>query len=250
MAIRENLGFIKSSIKIIEKINHPNLFLSIQVIEGSGFEDKDLDFLIPENFTEASSVPKTIIYIDQKKMAPKIVIILRYMLPAAIRIKPPRLIVWNGDPRSAAEILIPTYHASLSDSMKAYIEQDWKAGRARIMVASSAWDLGIDDSDVERVIQWRVKHLANLDTVIQRFGRADRDKSIQGACLLFTEARFIGIRSVTTKPTKRGASEPKKKRTPDELRRDMEDGLYKFLNTPGSIKYRRKVILGYYGDEK
>ncbi|KAF8418733.1 hypothetical protein EV426DRAFT_539315 [Tirmania nivea] len=85
--------------------------------------------------------------------------------------RPPKPKVWDGDPRSPTEQLITTYHATLSDTMKRIIESDWKAGRARIMISTSAWGMGIDDPDVERVIQWGVRHLKNLDTVMQRFGR-------------------------------------------------------------------------------
>ena len=269
--IRGGLGFDESrALMIIEKINRPNLFFGVRVIEGSGLGDKDLLFLIPENFgmSDACKIPKTIIYIDQKKIAPKIAAILRNLLPADMRVRPPRPKVWNGDPRSPSEVMIPTYHGSISETMKGMIviptyhgsisetmkgmiEEDWKAGRARIMIASSAWGMGVDDPDVERVIQWGVKKLENLDTVVQRFGRAGRNPGVQGACFLFTEAKFIGPRAKKTNANAllERAGEAPKRRTAEEVRRDLEDGLYRFLNTPGSVSCRRKVLLGYYGDQ-
>lgn len=74
--------------------------------------------------------------------------------------------VRNGDPRSPSEVLIPTYHASISETMKGMIEEDWKFGRARVIIASSAW--------AQMLNEWfsGVKGLDNLDTVVQRFGRA------------------------------------------------------------------------------
>ena len=36
--------------------------------------------------------------------------------------------------------------------------------------------------------------------------------------------------------TNAAVNEPPKKRTAEEIRRDIEDGLYKFLNTPGTVK--------------
>jgi len=62
------------------------------------------------------------------------------------------------------------------------------------MIATSAWGLGINDIGVERVIQWGVKRLDNLDTLVQRFGRCARDPTKQGPCLLFTEKVYIGPR--------------------------------------------------------
>ena len=98
--------------------------------------------------------------------------------------------------------------------------------------------MGIDDPDIERVIQWGVKHLDNLDTMIQHFRHAARNRVIQGIYILFTEPIFIGPRT-RTKEGKKG------KRTPEKQRGDLEDGLYKFINT---TKCRRKVFLGYYTD--
>ena len=107
---------------IIEKVNRPNLFLGVRVIEGSGLGDKDLSFLIADNCADdTSSIPKTIIYIDQKKLAPKIATILRTMLPHNMQVRPPRPKVWNGDPRSPSEVLIPTYHGSISETMMGLI---------------------------------------------------------------------------------------------------------------------------------
>ncbi|RPB18948.1 hypothetical protein L211DRAFT_795333 [Terfezia boudieri ATCC MYA-4762] len=83
--------------------------------------------------------------------------------------------------------------------MKRIIESDWKAGRARIMISTSPWGMGIDDPDVERVIQWGVRHLKNLDTIMQRFRCAGRTAELQGAYILFTEKEFIGPRSSTEK---------------------------------------------------
>lgn len=109
--------------------------------------------------------------------------------------------------------------------------------------------MGVDDIDVERVIQWGVKRVTNLDTVVQHFGRAGRAPGVQGACILFTEKDFIGPRAQNTKEL-REQNKKGKKRSPDEHRALLEDGLYKFLNTPGSVKCRRKVLLGYYGDSQ
>ena len=64
------------------------------------------------------------------------------------------------------------------------------------MITTSAWGMGINDGNVERVIQWQVKHLDNLDTLVQRFGRCACRIDLQGICLLFTEKAFIGKKSL------------------------------------------------------
>ena len=131
--------------------------------------------------------------------------------------------------------------------MKKYISGDWNTGKARIMIATSAWGMGINDRGVERVIQWSITHLDNLDTLIQRFGRCARDIQMQGLCLLFTEKCSVGARAPRSKNRKNDEN-GNKRATAAERRAGIDEGLYKFINTPGLQKYKRIVILGYFGD--
>ncbi|KAF8427728.1 P-loop containing nucleoside triphosphate hydrolase protein, partial [Tirmania nivea] len=79
------------------------------------------------------------------------------------------------------------YHASLSHTMKQYIQNDWRSGKTQILVATSASGMGIDDSHVERVVQWKAKGMDNFDTMVQRFDRCARNPTLQGVCILFYE---------------------------------------------------------------
>lgn len=140
--IRAGLGFDEGkALLILEGVNRPNLFFAVRIIEGGGYGDVDLNFLIPPNLDLLSVqwIPKTLIYIDNKKHAPKLAVILRSLLTPEFRVHPPRPDVWDGDPRTPAECLVVTYHATVSDTMRRLIEADWKSGKARIMIASSAW---------------------------------------------------------------------------------------------------------------
>ena len=44
--------------------------------------------------------------------------------------------------------------------MRALVTEDWKCDKARIMVTTSSWSLGIHDTKIQREIQWGVKRLA------------------------------------------------------------------------------------------
>jgi len=81
--------------------------------------------------------------------------------------------------RSPAEKAITVYYSILSETMKQHIVSTWKEGSTRIIVATSAWGMGINNSFVERVIQWKIAKLESLDTLMQSFGRCARDSSIQ-----------------------------------------------------------------------
>ena len=92
--------------------------------------------------------------------------------------RPPRPSMWDGDPRSESEKIVVLYHGGLSSVMKKYTQNDWREGKTRILVATSAWGMGVNDSHVERVLQWRCKNLECLDTLIQRFGRCARNPEL------------------------------------------------------------------------
>lgn len=47
---------------------------------------------------------------------------------------------------------------------------------------TSTWGIGIDN---QRMTQWRVKDLGDLDTLYQRLGSCARDAYLQGVCILF-----------------------------------------------------------------
>lgn len=171
--IREGLGIPRNTISIVEPINRPNLFFGAVQIQGGGDlpGQGDLDWLIPEckgkgREYDQAEIPQTIIYINHKANSHKLAIHLQTLLPPITHNRPIPERQWDFDPRSRSERIVAVYHASLSHTMKKYTQKDWRNGTTRILVASSAWGMGIDDPFVQRVIQWKAKTLDNLDRLI------------------------------------------------------------------------------------
>lgn len=254
LRLRASLGIPKKAIGIIEGVDRPNLFYGVRPIQGTGMTgEKDLDFLIPPQAYnpetanpvpyDYSKIPLTIVYVNSKLVGHAVAEQLRMLLPNKSNRVPKLdyLPQWDWDGRSQAQKVVAVYHASLSPSMKAYIQAHWRDGTTRILVATSAWGMGINDRKVERVIQWRVKDLDNLDSLYQRFGRCARSPEIQGLCLLFTEKDYMGPR---TDPDCTPASSKNK------MRNKLEKGLYCFINCPSTKKCRRKTLLGFYADKE
>lgn len=78
------------------------------------------------------------------------------------------------------------YHAGLSSAEKDVRQQMWQEGRARVMVATNAFGMGIDKSDVRQVL-----HLDPPDSIeayFQEAGRAGRDGKPAVATLFFNES--------------------------------------------------------------
>src|SRR5690606_34855183 len=65
------------------------------------------------------------------------------------------------------------YHAGLDNETREKRQQDWMAGKVRVMVATNACGMGIDKPNVRSVIHREVPE--NLEYYYQEAGRAGRD---------------------------------------------------------------------------
>src|SRR5690606_22301337 len=78
------------------------------------------------------------------------------------------------------------YHGKMDKEEKSGNQNAFMAGEVNIMVATSAFGMGVDKSDVGAVIHYDISD--SLENYVQEAGRAGRDEQINADCfVLFNE---------------------------------------------------------------
>lgn len=128
------------------------------------------------------------------------------------------------------------YHAGLNDSERTKAQEDFLYDNINIIVATNAFGMGIDKSNVRYVIHYNIPR--NMEAYYQEAGRAGRDGEPSECILLF------GAQDIVLQKFLIEQSIFSEERRVNEYRRlqDMVDYCH-------TTKCLRKYILEYFGDE-
>ncbi|MBR5856629.1 MAG: RecQ family ATP-dependent DNA helicase [Bacteroidales bacterium] len=150
-------------------------------IISSGFERKNLSYVVrnvDDKFGNmlkvCNGVPGTgIIYVRERKRCEEISSFLRQ----------------NG-------ITADFYHAGLSKELRNAKQDAWKNDEIRVIVATNAFGMGIDEPDVRFVVHYDLPD--SLEAYFQEAGRAGRDGKRSYATLLWNSTDISRLRQIHT----------------------------------------------------
>ena len=138
------------------------------------------------------------------------------------------------DKLSDLGLLVSRYHGGMTEKQRRLSQEDFTFDRTNIMVATNAFGMGLDNSNIRYVIHYNMPK--DLESYYQEAGRGGRDGEKADCILLFSRSDIV-TNKVLIESTPSGSSHYQEY----EKLNDMVD----YCNTD---KCLRKYILEYFGE--
>jgi hypothetical protein len=193
--VRRSCNFRESFCLIETSIDRDEIFIGVYTMDRARNSFLDLSGILPEVAATGEEIPKTVIFIDS---ITEIQALRRTILTWMRRL---------SYPVAKCQHWVKTYFASMAKASKTSIAADFgtlneaKEGfvspSCRILIATTAYGLGIDNPDIVEVILWGLPH--SMADALQRLGRAMRNGKGQAVGRIFIPKWCVGPRTVDRK---------------------------------------------------
>ena len=160
-------------------LDRPNITYMVQEIKKKRFQE--LDILLPSGEVVAvasvQDIPKTMIFVDKIDEGILIAEYLQLLLPQHMS-------------HQENEIIRP-FSSNLQASTREYFMDEFRNGNTRMLVCTDAAGMGVNIPDVARAIQWKISDHLVLAALLQRIGRAGREKRLPAVAIVFVESKHF-----------------------------------------------------------
>jgi len=136
------------------------------------------------------------------------------------------------------------YHAGLSNDIRKQNQDLFVYDKVKIMVATNAFGMGIDKSDVSLVVHYNMP--GDIESYYQEAGRAGRDSEEADCILLFSPKDIVLQKYFINNPTENNEISPKQA---EELKKLRLKKLYRMIDYCESSVCLRRKILSYFGEK-
>ena len=204
---------LNNPVTLVTGFDRPNLFFRVVTRRGGSQKDNSIINYVKKHEDESG-----IIYCATKKNVDKLYTLL------------------NEQGISAGR-----YHAGLSNDERKQNQEDFTYDRIRVMVATNAFGMGIDKSNVRYVLHYNMPQ--SLEYYYQEAGRAGRDGE-EAECVLFFSKQDIMINKfLLQNKASAGDVASDMQKTANDQRK-----LQQMINYCETDKCLREFILSYFGD--
>lgn len=136
------------------------------------------------------------------------------------------------------------YHAGLSDEERRTAQEDFIYDRCSVIVATNAFGMGIDKSDVSLVVHYNMPK--DLESYYQEAGRAGRDGSPARCILLYSKGDVRTAEFLIDHGREESELSPEEQ---EEMRRRDRERLKQMTFYATTVKCLRHFILSYFGEQ-
>lgn len=204
---------LNNPVTMVTGFDRPNLFFRVVTRKGGSQKDNSIINYVKKHEDESG-----IIYCATKKNVDKLYTLLNEQGISASR-----------------------YHAGLSNDERKQNQEDFTYDRIRVMVATNAFGMGIDKSNVRYVLHYNMPQ--SLEYYYQEAGRAGRDGE-EAECVLFFSKQDIMINKfLLQNKASAGDVASDMQKTANDQRK-----LQQMINYCETDKCLREFILSYFGD--
>lgn len=144
----------------------------------------ELDFISPKVFKQSFHRPNIayMVFEEEDKYFRLEAILIKNKQPSIIYVRNRRLTLEITQYLESKNITSTYYHGGLNNTVKDQHLNDWLSSKKQVMVATNAFGMGIDKSDVKTVIHINLPD--SIESYFQEAGRAGRDEAKAYAVIL------------------------------------------------------------------